>query len=167
MSNSLFAHPHFERWKQRLKKNGNIINKIDVLGIVSRDCDNFFGAFLDCQLVTPEGEEISRCVLIQDDSVVIVPVLYCQDDGEIYTMMVKQRRIVDGEFSFEFPAGGRGMTNDPRLAASQEIQEELHLNIPAEDLLPLATNSIKIIPSTFGSMADFCKLDLFTFCDFA
>ena len=105
----------------------NIINKIDVLGIISRDCDNFFGAFLDCQLVTPEGEKISRCVLIQDDSVVIVPVLYCQDDGEIYTMMVKQRRIIDGGFAFEFPAGGKGLQEDSRFIASQEIQEELHI----------------------------------------
>ena len=154
-SNLVFKNAHFQRWKQRVEKNGNTFISIEVLAAISRDNSNLFGAFLDCHILTPEGHEIPRCVLICDNSVVIVPVLYCEENDEIYTMMVEQRRIIDGGFAIEFPSGGVGRNGDARSMACQEIKEELHISILPEELIPLAADSIKINSSFSADMVDF------------
>ena len=154
-SSMVFEDAHFQCWKKRVEKNGNSFVSIDVIAEISRDGSNLFGAFLDCVLMTPEGYEIPRCVLIGDDSVVIVPVLFCEDNNEIYTLMVEQRRIIDGGGAIEFPSGGVGRNGDARSMACQEIKEELHISILPEELIPLAADSIKINPSFSADMVDF------------
>jgi len=156
MSRFVFDHPKFQCWKRRIDASGIILKNIDILATISRNQTSLFGVFLDCKLLTPEGFEIPRCVMIHGDSSVIVPVLTCQDDGEIYTLMVEQRRIVNGEYNEEFPAGSVDMMEeDPVFMACQEIQEELHLDISPEDLIPLRGEPIKINPSLNGDVAYF------------
>ena len=64
MINMVFESHMFKRWKQRVESNGNVIKNIEVLGVISRDQVNLRGAFLDCRLLTPEGVEIPRCILV-------------------------------------------------------------------------------------------------------
>ncbi len=156
MSRMVLEHPNVLRWKHRVEASGNIIQNIKVLAAISRDQVNLFGTILDCQLLTPEGVEISRCVMLCGDSVVIIPVLTCCDDGEVYTLMVEQRRIVDGDYAKEFPSGGIDMQEyDPKLMACQELREELHLTISSDELVPLNADPIKVNPSISGDVAYF------------
>ena len=154
-SNTVFKDMKYKRWKQRIEANGNIIKDIELLSGISRDGINLFAAFLDCRLLTPEGNEIPRCVVIGGDSVVIVPVLTCYEDREIYTMMVEQRRIVDGDFNKEFPAGSTVNEEDPKTIACQELKEELHLNVSPEELIPLTTDLVKMNPSVLDARVHF------------
>ena len=154
-SKLVFKHPHFKRWKKRLEENGIVFKNIEVLSVISRDNIRLLVAFLDCVILTPEGDEIPRCVLIGDDSVVIVPVLTCRDDGEIYTMMVEQRRVIDGGMAFEFPAGGLEGGVDLKAVACQELQEELQLAVTPDELIPLAEDALRIDPSWSGELAYF------------
>ena len=155
MSKIVFEHRHFQRWKKRIEANGNVFNNIEVLAIISRDNVHLFRAFLDCRILTPEGVEIPRCVLIGDDSVMIVPVLTCQEDGEIYTMMIEQRRIIDGGYATEFPAGGLDREEDLKAIACQELREELQLTVTPEELIPLAEDALKIDPTWSGELVYF------------
>jgi|TARA_B100002003_G_scaffold228852_1_gene237570 8-oxo-dGTP pyrophosphatase MutT (NUDIX family) len=156
MTNMVFESHMFKRWKQRVESNGNVIKNIGVLGIISRDQVNLRGAFLDCRLLTPEGVEIPRCILIGGESAVIVPVLTCRQDGETYTLMVEQRRIVDGGYTEEFPAGTIGLeTDDPKIIACQELEEELHMTVSPEELIPLNDNQVKINPCFSDGLVSF------------
>lgn len=156
MSHSLLEHPKYRRWKNRVEANGSVFKKIDILSIISRDQGSFYGAFLDCLLLTPEGFEIPRCVVIRGESAVIVPVLKCRDDGEVYTLMVEQRRIVDGDYSQEFPAGTvDSRVEDSRAMACQEIQEELDLVVLPQELILLAPEPVKISPDLTDDLAYF------------
>lgn len=147
MTHIVFNNIKFKRWKQRVEANGNVIKNIEVLGIISRDQVNLRWAFLDCRLLTPDGVEIPRCVLIGGDSAAIVPVLTCRQDRETYTLMVEQRRIVDGDYTEEFPAGTiDAVTNDPKIIACQELEEELHMTVSPEELIPLNHNQVKVNP---------------------
>ncbi|MDP6583156.1 MAG: hypothetical protein QF535_00770, partial [Anaerolineales bacterium] len=103
MFHPVFNNFKFKRWKHRVEANGNIIKNIDILATVSRNSSNFSLAFLDCLILTPEGVEIPRCIVIRGESIVVVPVLNCTEDNETYTLMVEQRRIFDGGYSKEFP----------------------------------------------------------------
>ena len=99
MKDIILEHPKVLNWKQRIANSGTRINKLKVIGSIVRNHAEFFGMLLDCNILTPEGLNMARCVLILGDSVVIVPLLKCVDDGVYYTLMVEQRRIVDGEYA--------------------------------------------------------------------
>ena len=156
MSHIVFDSPKFKRWKQRVEVSGNIIKDIKILGFVSRDHVNLFGAFLDCKLITPEGVEIPRCVVIGGDSVVIIPVLTCVEDGEIYTLLVEQRRIIDGSIIREFPSGGISHNRDDlKAVACLEVKEELHMDVTSDELIPLGSGPVMMNPSASGDLAYF------------
>ncbi len=59
----------------------------------------------------------------------------CQEDTEVYTLMVEQRRILDGGFNVEFPAGGTtGESGGLKTIACRELQQELNLAVAADEL---------------------------------
>jgi 8-oxo-dGTP pyrophosphatase MutT (NUDIX family) len=155
MSVKVFEQPHFHRWKKRLQEHGNILKNVETLATISRDDVHLLGAFLDCRILTPEGAEIPRCLFISGDSVEIVPVFICKEDGDIYTMMVEQRRIVDGGYVIEFPAGGVGGEGNLKTVACQELQEELQLTVAPEELISLAEEPLKISPSWSSDLTYF------------
>jgi|TARA_B100001964_G_scaffold201439_1_gene229148 8-oxo-dGTP pyrophosphatase MutT (NUDIX family) len=152
MSLNIIDHPKIQCWRKRVEANGNIIKNIEVLATISRNEASLFGAVLDCQLLTPEGVKVSRCVMVFGDSVAIIPVLTCSDDGEVYTLMVEQRRIVDGDYSREFPSGGIETGGDPKVSACNEIREELHLTVLPKELISLKPNPIKASSSILGDL---------------
>ena len=88
-SNIVFKDMKYKRWKQRIEANGNIIKDIELLSGISRDGINLFAGFFDCCLITPEKNEIPRCVLISGDSVVIVPLLQCNNNGEYFSNHIR------------------------------------------------------------------------------
>jgi len=154
LSHKVLTHSKFLRWKQRVESNGNTVKNIEILATICRDQVNLFLALLDCQLVTPEGREIPRCVIIGGDSVVVIPVFTCHDDGEIYTLMVEQRRIIDGDYAREFPAGTVDLLEEyPQLMACQELQEELHLSVDPDELIPLAP--VKVVSSLLDGLVHY------------
>lgn len=154
MSLFVFEHPNFKRWKAKVEANGNIIQHVDVLSVISRDQVNLFYALLDCHLLTPEGNKITRCLLLSGDGAVIIPVLTCLDDLKLYTLMVEQRRIVDGDLSLEF-ASGRSNDEEPLAIACQEVQEELNLTISQDELIPLNSRPFKVNPDHTDGLASF------------
>ena len=154
MSFIVFEHPNYKRWKAKVEANGNIIQHVDVLSVISRDQEHLFYAFLDCHLLTPEGDEMTRCLLLSGEGAVIIPVLTCLDDGKLYTLMVEQRRIVDGDYSLEF-ASGRSNEDEPLVIACQEVQEELNITIAPEELIPLNSTPFKVNPDHTDGLASF------------
>jgi ADP-sugar diphosphatase len=147
--------PKVKAWQKRVIQNGNSITKLEVLGYVSRNGKDLYSAFVDCRIMVPEGGEIPRCILITGDSVVIVPVLKCIDDGEIYTLMVEQRRVADGGYAVEFAAGGMEQESEPMVVACEEVEEELKIQISNEDLHPLSSEPIQVVPSSLEGRMHF------------
>ena len=140
----VFQSPIFQVWKKDVESTGTQISKIDVLSVISRSPGKLFSVFIDTEMITPEGERVPRCMLLRGKSVVIVPVVHC-DDGETYTLMIKQRRPVDGSYVTEFPGGMCDSEDEsPASLAIREIQEELGLSVKAEDLKPLQNEPIKV-----------------------
>ncbi|MFZ1983533.1 MAG: NUDIX domain-containing protein [Desulfatitalea sp.] len=163
----VFSNHKYLRWKKRVEDNGNRIHSSEVLAVITRNEDDFYGALLDCELTTPEKQTVKRCVLIRGDCVVIVPVLRCRDDGKIYTLLVEQRRIIDGGFTQEFPAGMLDCNaDDPRVMASRELREELNLDIAPNQLKPLSEQPVKIISSLVGDLLYFYYFEMEVTADF-
>ena len=137
----------FKEWKQLVIDSGNIINKIDLKGIITRDDNKVRTALIDCKIRTPEGNDIKRCVVMGKKSVVVVPMLIFADHNQICTMMVEQHRVAHGGISTEFPAGDIEDKENPANAASREIFEELNINITPTNLTQLNLEPIWVAPS--------------------
>lgn len=129
----------YKRWRQRVEANGNKILQLDVLSVVSRRPGTWFVAFLDCLLLTPEGNRITRCLTLRGESVVIVPVLRCIEDGQLYTLMVQQRCICDGDLHTTFPAGNVEDGEAFAVMACKELSEETGLEVLPDDLVELSS----------------------------
>jgi len=151
MSNLVLNRPEYKSWEKKLKSNGVDIKNITVIGEVSRDQESIFATLIDCTLTTSEGISLPRLLILQSDGIMVIPVLNCVDDQTIYTLMVEQRRIVDGGISTEFPAGSvNALEEDPYHSAIQEIEEELGISISKAELNLLTQEPI-ISCSVFSS----------------
>ena len=83
--------------------------------------------------------------MLRGAAVAIIPLLYCQFEWK--TVLVKQRRVVDGDFSYEFPSGGIELDSDPVVAAVQEVSEELAIDLSLDDLISLTPLPLKVCES--------------------
>ena len=145
----------FQAWRQSVEASGTKIDELKILGAISRDEQTLFSAFVDCVMTTPEGNKVPRCLLLRGRSVVIVPVFYCEEE-EVFTLMVQQRRPVDGEFALEFPGGLiEAKECEPIQVAVREIQEELDLHVIETEIKPLCEKPVKVCASMMDEMVHF------------
>ena len=63
---------NFREWKQTILNNGNIINNIDIIGVVIRNDNDIKKVLIDCNIQTPEGNNIKRCILMGKKSIVLL-----------------------------------------------------------------------------------------------
>lgn len=142
------------RWCQKVESHGNQILQLDVLSVVSRRPGTWYVAILDSLLLTPEGNRITRCLTLRGESVVVVPLLRCVDDDQLYTVMVEQRCVCDGDKHTGFPAGSVNEGESLQVMVCQELMEETGLEISPNDLVALS-EGISINPSLSDDLAYF------------
>lgn len=146
------------RWRWQVESHGNQILQLDVMSAVSRRPGTWYIAFLDSLLLTPEGNRIARCLALRGESVMVVPLLRCIDDDQLYTVMVEQRSICDGGLHTGFPAGNVDDGKSFRVMVCQELMEETGLEISPNDQVELSEDV-----TLNSSLSD----DLIYFSDFA
>jgi 8-oxo-dGTP pyrophosphatase MutT (NUDIX family) len=140
----------YRLWRGEVQKSGCEILEEKMLYVLQRNKNSFYTALLDCKLLTPEKQIINRSLLLRGRSVVIIPLFQCGNKTVI--PMVQQRRIVDGDFSMEFPSGGIDESIDIRTAAVTEIKEELEIDIQPDELISLYNRPLKACESMFDEL---------------
>ena len=153
MSQLVFDSPKYKSWKRNIESHGITLDQIEVIGEISSNGTSLFTALLDCQLTTPEGITMPRSVVLQGDGTIVIPVLNCVEDQTVYTLMVEQRRVVDGSFTTEFPAGTvEPSIEDSIIVAVQELEEELGMQVSTEELQLLHPYPLKADPSILSAI---------------
>lgn len=135
----------YRTWKAQIIESGCEILDEKIRCVAQRDAQSFYSAMIDFTLMTPEKNTLSRCLVLRGPSVVIIPILVC--DSVIKTVMVRQRRIVNGNFSLEFPSGGIGSDGNPKLAAINESWEELGIKLSIRELVQLTDRPLVVCDS--------------------
>ena len=128
-----------QKWRKRFELSGcKIIELREHERILSNEGE-IIKQIVSVKFTTPENIEIDRCIVIKNDSVVVIPII--ETDDEINFLAVLQRRVIDGTYSIEFPAGDIEDDKTPQLSAQKELFEETGINLNTNRLHLLESNT--------------------------
>ena len=93
----------FTQWQKKFNKSGCKIESLLFYAAVKKNSFTYRSIYFECSYITPEEQKQTRSILLRGPSVAIIPVVMIENSR--YFLVVKQRRIINGEYSIEFPAG--------------------------------------------------------------
>ena len=144
---NVLTHWKFLLWKSRIEAAQCRLESVKVCHVVAKDESDFYSAFIECTLVTGEGNRMHRGLMLRGPAVVVIPVIRVQGRSEPQTLTVLQRRVGNGEMTQEFPAGSIDAGQDAEQAAIQELQEELGLKVQRSELIQLTETPLLALTS--------------------
>ncbi len=163
MKESLENAHKFKIWKANLQTNGLKINNIEEIYTRHRYNGEALFSLVMLDADTPEGDKIPPICFIKGEVVCVCIVLIDKATKEKYLLLVKQRRIAEGGYTFEHPAGMVDGTKTPLEIAVMEVKEETGITVTEEDLINLSPNK-RLFPSTGTSDEAmyfyFCEIEL-------
>lgn len=137
----------FRAWKARLLENGLEVHKIEEVYSRRRYNGEVLFSLLMLDASQPEGGKIPPICFLKGEVVCILVCLINAQTGEKFQLLVKQRRIAEGGFTFEHPAGMVDGTQTAEDIAVQEIREETGILIEKSQLIDLSKGK-RLFPST-------------------
>ena len=137
----------FKLWKKNLIENGLKINQIDQHYTRYRYNGEILFSLLMLDAETPEGDKIPPICFLKGEVVSVLTCLIDKETKEKHLLLVKQRRIAEGAFTYEHPAGMVDGTKTPLEIAIIEVKEETGLTITTQQLIDV-TPQTRVFPST-------------------
>ena len=152
----------FKIWKQNLEANGLIINGIEEIYTRRRYNGEVLFSTLMLDAETPEGDKIPPICFLKGEVVCVLMCLIDEKTKEKFLLLVKQRRIAEGGFIYEHPAGIVDGTKTPLEIAVQEVREETGLQVLDNQLVSLSDK--RLFPATGTSDEAmyfyFCEIEM-------
>ena len=134
----LMKEPKIKNYFSALENNNVAVEAVDALSFQRKKNGELLFAYLEIDAKDEENNKLLPYVFIRGDAVVIVPIIHIKDETEEYYLCVGQRRVADGSYHLEFPAGMLDENVDnPALTAVKEMSEETGLKIDEKHLSPL------------------------------
>ncbi len=135
----LDAAPKYQTWRQHVTQNQVTLNEVQVLYSHQAGKDgSLLYALLNIDADTAEGTKLNPICFLKGNAISVLVVLIDEQTDNKYVLLVKQRRVCDGSFTYEHPAG---MIDDkdpsPVAVAVRELKEETKLDVNADELKPL------------------------------
>ncbi|MBP7281533.1 MAG: NUDIX hydrolase [Leptospiraceae bacterium] len=124
----------FKSWRETLVKNKIQINSIKELHTVNKRNGEVLFTLVHIDAVDPDNHKLLPVVLIRGHFVVVVTCLVEKETGNKYFLLVKQRRVANGDIFYEHPAGMCDSEPDPWKVAVKEVGEETGLKITRDNL---------------------------------
>ncbi len=137
----------FKLWKKKLTENNLTINHIDEKFTRRNHLGEVLFSTVLLDATDPDGRKIPPLCLVKGEVVCILVCLIDNATQEKYLLLVKQRRIAEGAYTYEQPAGMVDGTKTPEEIALQEVREETGIHITAEQLIDLSKGK-RLFPST-------------------
>ncbi|UBM58573.1 NUDIX domain-containing protein [Marinilongibacter aquaticus] len=137
----------FKLWKSHLEANGLDIHEVQEVFTRRRYNGEVLFSVLMLDASLPEGDKIPPICFLKGEVVCILVCLIDKDTKEKYLLLVKQRRIAEGGFTYEHPAGMVDADKTPLEIAVQEVREETGIHIQANQLIDLSPEK-RLFPST-------------------
>ena len=127
----------YRRYKQHLEDNGLTVKAIRPLEIIRKGNGEVLFAFCDIDVETPDQRHLPHTVMLRGHFVSVLTCLIDAATGERFLLLVRQRRVANGDFFYEHPAGMVDNTTDAVAVAEKEVEEETGLSLNRADIRPL------------------------------
>lgn len=162
MKESLFEAPKFKVWQQNLLQNGLNVHSVKEIYSKFRYNGEILFSLVSVDASLPEGGKIPPICFIRGASVSVVVCFIEKETKEKYLLLVKQRRVADGSYMYETPAGMMDTEADPLTVAVKEVEEETGLQVTKEQVIALTAQKLYCSPGACDeSMYMFyCELTL-------
>ena len=151
----------FQRWRGQLEKNQIQLNQIEELYThrAKKDGDILY-ALLRLDADTKEGPKLNPICFLKGDAVSILVVLIAEETDEKHVLLVKQRRVCNGGYTYEHPAGMIDEEDSsPVEVAARELGEETKLTVEPIDVKPLFNKPLYSASSTSDEALYFFYLE--------
>jgi len=130
-------------WRKHLAAEGCTVSSVIPLQTISKKNGEPLFSLLDTKIISPEGHRMPNIIFIRGNAVITVPHVRNSDTGEERFLMIRQRRIGNGQLCLEFPAGMIDRADDdPAEVAIRELLEETGLSIKKESLEQLCPSPL-------------------------
>ncbi|MFD2573499.1 NUDIX hydrolase [Spirosoma soli] len=151
----------YQTWRNHLEQNKIKLNDVQELYVHRANKDgNVLYALLNIDADTPEGTKLNPIGFIKGDAVSILVILIAEETDDKYVLLVKQRRICDGSYTYEHPAGMIDEEDDsPVEVAARELGEETKLEVKPGDLKPLFNKPLFSATATSDEALHFFYLE--------
>jgi 8-oxo-dGTP pyrophosphatase MutT (NUDIX family) len=137
----------FQNWKKHLIANGLKINSVEEIYTKRRYNGEVLFSTLLLDADTPEGDKIPPICFLKGEVVCILICLIDEKSNEKYLLLVKQRRIAEGGYTYEHTAGMVDGILKPEAISVQEVREETGIEISENQLINLSPTK-RLFPST-------------------
>ncbi|MEM9983779.1 MAG: NUDIX domain-containing protein [Bacteroidota bacterium] len=146
MSESLQASAKYRQWVEALKTHDLDVRDVQEIYTRHNHKGDVLFSLLLLDALTPEGDPIPPICFLKGLVVCVLVCLIDEATGERYNLLVKQRRICNGDLIYEQVAGMVDGDDDPHAVAVREVAEETGLEVMPEQVILL--NEEVLFPST-------------------
>lgn len=162
MAENLIDSHKYKLWKRKLENSGlNILQIEEVYSRRKSDGEILF-SLLMTDATTPEGDKIPPICFLKGEVVCVLICFIEKESRKKYLLLVKQRRICNGDYTYEHPAGMLDSESDAAAVAAREVFEETGIKVAKEELTRLLDKPS--YPSTGTSDETmyfyFCEIEL-------
>jgi 8-oxo-dGTP pyrophosphatase MutT (NUDIX family) len=153
--------PKFQAWRSQLEQHDITINQVEPLYTYEADKDgSLLYALLKLDADTAEGTKLNPICFMKGDAVSMLVVLIAEETDEKHVLLVKQRRVCNGAFTYEHPAGMIDQDDpSPVEVAARELGEEAQLTVDPSELKPLFDKPLYSASSTSDEALHFFYLE--------
>ena len=130
----------FASWKTIFLRSGCAIISAVSAGEIKNDKGKVLRRLIAVKYSSPEGIIYRRNILLKEDAVIVIPVLISKEEKKFVT--VQQRKVIDGNYSTEFPSGGVAESKSKIASAVNELHEETGIKIQEDNLYRLAPDLV-------------------------
>lgn len=127
----------FQQWKSAVESMGNVLHSVEDLYTVRKRNGEILFSMIKMDAVSPEGNPLLPIALLRGHFVSVLTCLIDQDTQEKFFLLVRQRRVANGDWFYEHPAGMMDSHQDPYEIALIELREETGMIVRREALILL------------------------------
>lgn len=150
--------PQYKRWRKSLHAQQWHIAHEELLAQVLKPNGKQLFALLSTDSRNEAGQPLPGVVLLRGHFVSVLTELVAHETGKAYLLLVRQRRIANGAWFYEHPAGMCDDVADPLPIALKELEEETGLTAQAQELTRLNQELIYSSPGVLDEGGYFFSL---------
>ncbi len=139
--------PKVMAWKKSVGTAGCVLGAVKPLALLSKRGGELLFALCDAEVTDPQGNRLPQYIFIRGHACIVVTLVRNSSTGEERFLMIRQRRIGNGEVNLEFPAGMLDRNVDAvRDVAVRELHEETGLVVSPNDMRELHSGPLYSSP---------------------